>query len=163
MTRLFEIGGPAVLRWTCDYPELANRLTALRTGVPPMTAVNLRGKKMRTRQGMFDEFAAALQFPYYFGENWNAFYECIGDLDWLREDPIALFLMDSTEVLVEADPDEFGLLVLRLTEIAESWTQSDEFRPARPFHAVLHARPEDAAQLGRRLAGEAVVVPELAT
>lgn len=33
----------------------------------------VRGRKMRSRQGLFDEFAAALQFPLYFGENADAF------------------------------------------------------------------------------------------
>jgi hypothetical protein len=43
----------------------------------------LRGVKMQTVQQLFDEFAAALQFPWYFGENWAAFDECLTDLAWL--------------------------------------------------------------------------------
>jgi len=32
----------------------------------------VRGHKSRAVDGLFDEFAAALQFPYYFGANWAA-------------------------------------------------------------------------------------------
>jgi hypothetical protein len=35
----------------------------------------LRGRKMTTTASLLDEFSAALQFPYYFGGNWDAFDE----------------------------------------------------------------------------------------
>jgi hypothetical protein len=41
----------------------------------------VRGRRMSTVPALLDEFAAALQFPYYFGENKDAFDECLRDLD----------------------------------------------------------------------------------
>ncbi|MFD7158495.1 barstar family protein [Kribbella sp. NPDC059898] len=29
--------------------------------------------------GLFDEFAATLQFPYCFGENWDGLGDCVSD------------------------------------------------------------------------------------
>jgi hypothetical protein len=49
-----------------------------------------RGRKMADRHGLFDEIAAVLQFPSYFGENWDAFDECIGDLGGLQPKPVVL-------------------------------------------------------------------------
>ena len=43
----------------------------------------VRGHKATTEPAFFDECAAAWQFPYYFGENWDAFEECLTDLEWL--------------------------------------------------------------------------------
>lgn len=50
---------------------------------PSTTIRFVRGHKMTTTQGLFDEFSAAMHFPYYFGENWNAFRDCLLDLEWL--------------------------------------------------------------------------------
>jgi hypothetical protein len=43
----------------------------------------VRGRKMRRLPELNDEFAAAIQFPWYFGANWAAFDECVKDLAWL--------------------------------------------------------------------------------
>ncbi len=43
----------------------------------------VRGLKAATRAAFFDEAAAALHFPPTFGENWDAFYDCLTDLAWL--------------------------------------------------------------------------------
>ena len=41
----------------------------------------LRGAKCRTGAGLFDECAAALQFPATFGHNWDALADCLEDED----------------------------------------------------------------------------------
>lgn len=48
-----------------------------------LTVLTVRGRKMRTLETLYDEMAAALQFPQYFGENWPAFNECLSEMDWL--------------------------------------------------------------------------------
>jgi len=59
----------------------------------------LRGHKMLSVDRLFDEFAAALQFPYYFGENWPAFRECLTDLSWLPASAYALFIWNTATLL----------------------------------------------------------------
>jgi Barstar (barnase inhibitor) len=100
-----------------------------------------------------------LQFPRYFGSNWNAFVDCMGDLDWLRASGFLLVLLDAPEVLRDGDPDEFGLLLERLENSAEAFAVSTEFRAALPFHVLLHATPERASELERRLAATGRDVP----
>jgi RNAse (barnase) inhibitor barstar len=35
-------------------------------------------------QDLFSDYAAKLSFPDYFGNNWNAFYDCLCDFSWLN-------------------------------------------------------------------------------
>lgn len=57
---------------------IADRLSA-----QGMTTRLLRCGQFGDEAGMLAEFAAAFQFPWYFGQNWHAFDECFGELDWL--------------------------------------------------------------------------------
>jgi hypothetical protein len=99
---------------------------------------------MRTVKAMFDEMAAALQFPHYFGENWPAFFECLADMDWLpMKVGIVLLILEPGEVLVDSEPPELSTFVRAITDAHRTYSQPVEAgewwdRPAVPFHVVLH-------------------------
>lgn len=111
---------------------------------------NLRGNKMNTKEKLFDEFAAALQFPEYFGENWNALDDCLADLSWWPADSRRLFVSNAAFILVDDDA-AFSLWLDILRKVAEEWSQDDEFRNACPFDVVLHVEEHDGDALMRRL------------
>ncbi|WP_067674031.1 barstar family protein [Nocardia miyunensis] len=98
----------------------------------------LRGSKMRTLAGVFDEFAAAFQFPYYFGENKDAFDECLRDLDeFVGQAPgYVAVVRDSAQLLAErsAERDWF---VSAMTDCARYWSEHEG-----SFRVVLQAAPE---------------------
>jgi hypothetical protein len=90
----------------------------------------LRASKMRTANALFDEFAAALQFPSYFGENWDALDECLNDLGWLEGDGAALFILDADQLLQDAPPED-GRILFEILQAAES---------NLPFHIVMQTQ-----------------------
>jgi hypothetical protein len=112
----------------------------------------LRGKKMATTQSLFDEFAAALQFPYYFGNNWAAFDECLADLSWLPAAAYVMVIFDSTEVLCGEKTDQLDVLLNILERVCREWSSAVEVgeswdRPPIPFHIVFHCTPENLRRL----------------
>ncbi len=62
------------------------------------------GKKCKTKQDLFKEYATVLKFPDYFGYNWMAFDECIRDFDFPEydgKDDIFVFVKNIEDVLTE--------------------------------------------------------------
>ena len=41
------------------------------------------GRGMNDRMDLFDQFGSVLEFPSWFGGNWDAFADCLQDLSWL--------------------------------------------------------------------------------
>ncbi|MBT2499561.1 barstar family protein [Agromyces sp. ISL-38] len=137
-----------------NHQEVATAITSWAEA--GLTTRVVRGRKMRTLQALFDEFAAALQFPIYFGENRDAFDECIADLEGLR--PASGFVVVITEldqVLDHSDADLLRWLVGSLVGAAAGWAQPVELgewwdRPAVAFHVVLAGEPARLADGERR-------------
>ncbi|WP_144803588.1 DUF4184 family protein [Curtobacterium sp. BH-2-1-1] len=69
---------------------------------PPRTTgalwVEVDGSACTTKDGILAEFSRALAFPGYFGHNWDAFDECVHDLDWLGVDAVVVHLVRARDV-----------------------------------------------------------------
>jgi RNAse (barnase) inhibitor barstar len=70
--------------------------------------------------------ATALEFPDWFGQNWDALEDCLSDLSWRKAAGHAL-LFDRAKV-----DDDFGVLVDVLRSAAEHWAAR-----GTPFFAVF--------------------------
>ena len=122
---------------------------------------------MRTVSALFDETAAALQFPDYFGENWDAFDECLSDMDWLPVSVgIVLVIDDPLVVLADAHGGELHVLVGTFSRAWETYAKPIELgewwdRAAVPFHVVLHCAVDELAQTTVRWAGAGAVLSPL--
>jgi RNAse (barnase) inhibitor barstar len=109
----------------------------------------VRGQKCKTLESLFDEFAAAFQFPCYFGENWAAFRDCITDLGWLPFRPgIVVLIYGAEQVLQEAHPAELATLVATFASAADEFAEvvaDGEWwdRAPVPFHVVLQSESAD--------------------
>jgi hypothetical protein len=132
-------------------------LAKLRFEAGPKIAIRLlRGRNMESMEGLYNELAAALQFPLYFGRNWGALDECLADLEWLPADAYLLFFADAPSVLKltgDEDGDAFFRLLFR---ICNDWADRSYLgggleRKARPFHVVLHAGVAEAGQFLHRV------------
>ncbi|MDP5275739.1 barstar family protein [Chengkuizengella axinellae] len=66
----------------------------------------IRASKCKSVDTLFDEFSAAFQFPYYFGQNWGAFNECINDLEWMKGENYILFISNVNELLENESESE---------------------------------------------------------
>ena len=114
----------------------------------------VRGLKSRTTENLFDEFAAALQFPYYFGENWNAFDECVTDLEWLPADGYVLLVSDSMHLLEAESAEEQANFYRLLERAGREWAtpaKDPTPRSGKTFHVFLQVAPADVKSLEAKL------------
>lgn len=120
---------------------------------PKAVARIVRGKKSRTLDNLYDEFAAAFQFPCYFGENWPAFGECVNDLEWLPGEGYFVFVSNVNNMLVNDDED-FKILVRILLDAAKDWAKGRHYNDfptePTPFHIIVHCLPEKASEVKTR-------------
>jgi RNAse (barnase) inhibitor barstar len=96
----------------------------------------IRGRKCRTTAGLFAEFAEVLEFPDYFGHNWDALEECLADLEWLPAKGYVLVFMDS-ELILPDDEEEFATFLEILNDAGEAWAGGNAGTRAKPFHNAL--------------------------
>lgn len=69
--------------WCClHYATAADLTPQLRTALQSagIATFDLNGEPIRTRDDLLRGIAAAMQFPDYFGMNWDAVIDCLRDL-----------------------------------------------------------------------------------
>jgi hypothetical protein len=140
MTELFKTSAPWLHAGVATPPDVDDLVRSLVHRHAQSAVRKLRGEKMLTREALWDECAAALQFPSYFGHNWDAFDECLNDLGWLNANAYVL-VFSATERVLSKDEHDFSILIKILNQCGLSWSrgQSEQGRPAAPFHCLFAA------------------------
>jgi RNAse (barnase) inhibitor barstar len=153
--RVLRPEGPWLHPFVATTSDAYDRVGALqKAGETRVACRTIRGQKARTSQALFDEFAAALQFPYYFGENWDAFDECLTDLEWLPADAYVLLIENSTHLLETETSDRLSTFFQVLEGAGREWgtLAGGQFpRPAKSFHVLLQCTLEEQVSLHQKL------------
>ena len=71
--------------------------------------------------GLLDALARTLEFPAYFGRNWDAAWDCLTELDWPRNKLLVIHLPLSGV----ADAGDLRLFVELLHDACAWWAQRD--------------------------------------
>jgi hypothetical protein len=109
MNRLAAVTGgirpPGAYRWLSRaHPEPVRReLTSAGWSVHL-----LDGRTVTGARPLFDGCATALAFPAWFGHNWDALADCLGDLGWLTGRGHVL-IWDQYGVLARSDPKAWAM------------------------------------------------------
>ena len=82
----------------------------------------LDGDQIRNDTTLFREIAKAFQFPDYFGHNWDALDECLGDLDWIPATGYVVIWQNASNLLSHASSDFLTLLDV-FQYAAQEWQQ----------------------------------------
>lgn len=137
--------------------DLDNYVVRLHSVAGPNTVIRVvRGRRMQSKEHLLDEFAAALQFPLYFGRNWDAFEECMADLQWLPAKTYVLVISDAGSLLKMEPANSIVVLFEILDRVSREWAAGKlpninvEQEPVR-FHVLLQDAASSIEELRRAL------------
>lgn len=103
------------------------------------------GERCHNQKNTFKEFSRKMKFPDYFGYNWDAFDECLNDLEWLDCKQYVLFIKDF-DLIFESNKENLELLLTTLFEAAKEWEKGREYdsfpTPPTPFHIIIHSNKD---------------------
>ncbi|MEH0417329.1 barstar family protein [Streptomyces sp. B21-083] len=131
------------------------RLTDAAPANIPTACREVRGSRCRTVEGLFTEWAAGLDFPDYFGHNWDAFHDCLRDtvpsagiMPAGPEAPptAAIVLREAGDLLADEEERALGVLLLILNQVADSGSTGPRLL------LLLDDTSEQLVSLARRLA-----------
>src|SRR5262245_58318890 len=134
--------------WTHLWATSAdNMITALREweskSVCKRSVRIIRGRKSATKLQFFDEATAALQFPNYFGENWDACNECLIEMHNSRDTAaIVVAITETDRLLVKESSREAGILADVVASSLQASNRAEKPKKSRPFHVVFQVAPE---------------------
>ena len=101
----------------------------------------LRGPKCADRAGFFDEASAALQFPVHFGENWDAFHDCLAESPNIAQSALVIAVLDAGSFL-DSPKDALTSFQAVVKETAAAWAKPAKGKTARSLHVVYQAETD---------------------
>jgi len=93
---------------------------------------------LSTRELLFDALSKELQFPDYFGRNWDALFDCLRDLSWIPQKKVVLIHRDVPKL----EPAAIKVYLKLLDDAVAGWKEGEG-------HEVVVVFPEEAEETVR--------------
>ncbi|MCO6460765.1 MAG: barstar family protein [Saprospiraceae bacterium] len=87
--------------------------------------VEINGSEINDWKALYDLITENLHFPGYFGENLDALYDMLLDLQWLKQDTIELVISDYQKLLSDEDEYEKNEFLFLLEDVCREWKEGD--------------------------------------
>jgi RNAse (barnase) inhibitor barstar len=88
-------------------------------------------KGIRSKKALLEALGTALKLPKHYGQNWDAFTDCIMDAHWAKAASYTIIVLDSTGAQKRFGED-WDTLVDVLEEACEWWGERE-----KTFHVVM--------------------------
>ena len=124
--------GPPAVQVIDMTPETVAALLGLATSLG-LDAVRIDLDGCGDKAEFLERTAAALEFPAWFGGNWDAFFDCLADLSWRPAQGHVLVFENAAELRRHA-PEALDTALAILGDAAAAWRER-----GRPFRAFVAA------------------------
>ena len=86
----------------------------------PMYRVDLT--KVTDKEGFLEAISKAMDFPDWFGHNWDALADCLTDLSWMAADGYVIVL-ERADAFASAAPTDFATALSIFQDAADTWRE----------------------------------------
>lgn len=93
------------------------------------------------KDGLLDRLSFALEFPDWFGRNWDALADCLCDLSWLPADGY-LILLEHCDSFRANHSGDFAMALQVLASACEAWREEGV-----PFWVLVDMHADGTAYL----------------
>jgi RNAse (barnase) inhibitor barstar len=100
-----------------------------------MAFFHIEGAKIEKKTQFLNHAALALRFPEYFGNNWDAFEDCLTDLSWVDTEAGYVIYFDHVDPLLEHAHAHFETLLELFVDAVEYWKEQ-----GRAMFVLLHGK-----------------------
>lgn len=149
---LAKTAEPRVQLSTDSAGDIADKLCEWELAAPGKRIARIvRGRKCATLADFYNEFAAALQFPGTFGENWDAFADCLQDGHRFPDKAaMAICITDADKLLSGAPPTAFETFAEVLSACLAEVNNPPKPGKPKPMSVVLQCNTTKATAVGKR-------------
>ncbi len=98
---------------------------------------------VRDKSALFDRLATALEFPDWFGHNWDALADCLSDLSWLPADGYVI-LLEHCDDFQATQAEDFATALQVFAAAVSSWREENV-----PFWVLVDMQADGIACLPR--------------
>jgi hypothetical protein len=102
-----------------------------RSELAGLRVAELDASAIADKQELMAAISSALEFPDYFGANWDALDECLRDLGWIGAEGYVL-VVSGGDAFWRRSPELAGMLVRAWIDAARIWAER-----GTPFHLVF--------------------------
>lgn len=120
-----------VCQFTGDPDEIEQAAAAA-----GLTVIRIGLKGLASKAGLLNRIARTLNFPDWFGKNWDALSDCLTDLSWL-DGRGWVIIFENSKDLAARKPQVFHSAVEVFQSANDYWRQA-----GKPFWVLLHG-PSD--------------------
>jgi RNAse (barnase) inhibitor barstar len=78
--------------------------------------------KVVSKDKLLNELSRTLNFPDYFGNNWDALFDCLRDFSWIKEKGIALVHLEIPNI----SADELKTYTKILDDSIQDWKEGED-------------------------------------
>lgn len=108
------------LKAHADVAELARQIRAKK-----MAFFHLEGQRIEKKEQFFNHASVAMKFPSHFGANWDAFYDCITDFEWVEAKGYCIYF-DHTDSFTQHHESQLETVVELFEDAVEFWEREGQ-------------------------------------